>query len=170
MTFEISNNLPEDKKIKVGDQEIAVKQYVPIEDKLKAIETILSFCLNADTGLYLPGHVLVYRELYTFYLYTDIEFSEADKDTPMPLYDALINSDFYRAVKEALPTNDYLEFTILLDDFISQFETYQTSAYGILDSMSKDYKNLNFDIEELQKKLTNRENIQLVDEIVTKLG
>jgi hypothetical protein len=36
--------------------------------------------------------------------------------------------------------------------------------------MSKDYKNLNFDIEELQKKLTNRENIQLVDEIVTKLG
>jgi hypothetical protein len=88
----------------------------------------------------------------------------------MPLYDALINSDFYRAVKEALPTNDYLEFTILLDDFISQFETYQTSAYGILDSMSKDYKNLNFDIEELQKKLTNRENIQLVDEIVTKLG
>ena len=170
MTFEITNNLPEDKIITVDGQEITVRQYVPIAEKLESIQSILSLCLNSETGLYLPGHVTVFKYLYQFYLYTDIEFKPEDKDNPMALYDALYNSPLAAHVISALPIADISDFNVLLEDFIAQFEMYQTSAYGILDSLSKDYKNLNFDIDELQKKLTNKENIKLVDEIVTKLG
>ena len=170
MTFNFEDIIyPKDKEVKCGSEVIVVRQYVPIEEKLAAIQSILELSLNPETGMYLRGHVYVYKLLYTFYLYTNLEFSDEAKDQPMKLYDAITNSPYFSDIKAAL-SSDHYEFYTLLEDTIAQFETYQTSAYGILDSMSKDYNNLNFDIEALQNKIKNRENIELVDEIVTKLG
>ena len=47
---------------------------------------------------------------------------------------------------------------------------YQNSALGILDTISADYSSLNFDATEIQKKIADPNNLELVRNILTKLG
>ena len=157
--------------ITVGDVTIGIKEYVPINTMLDAIESILSLSLNSDTGLYLPGHLEVYKTLYYFYLFTDLEFLEEEKDQPVELYNALVCAPFYKEVRQVISKNMcYDIFNLVLEATIAKMEKYQTSAYGILDSMKKDYDNLNLDFDALQSKLKNKEGLDLVDEVVKKLG
>ena len=160
-----------DNTITYEGETITIRGYVPMEEKLNAISTILSLSLNSDTGLYLPGHIDVYKEIFILKLYTDIEFTDEDIDNPMPVYDKIIVAPFYRQIIEILRANGDLQiFLQLLEENIRKLETYQTSAYGILDSLKKDYKNLDFDIGALQEKIQNKEGLELVDEVVKKLG
>jgi hypothetical protein len=41
---------------------------------------------------------------------------------------------------------------------------------GILDTVSSDYNNLNLDASEIQKKIADPENMELLRNILTKLG
>jgi len=41
---------------------------------------------------------------------------------------------------------------------------------GILEAMTTDYDNLNFDIDELQKNISNPENLTLLKDVLSKLG
>lgn len=170
MTFD-KYEFPEDKIIELENGEkVTIKQYIPMVEKLKAIQSILELSLNVDTGMYLPAHIKVYADLYTFYLYTDIEFTQEQKDDPMTLYDNLLHAPWYKKIKDALLFSDIFEFNELLNLTREQFEKYQTSAYGIFDSLKKDYDNLNFNLEELQKNISDKKNIELVDKVITKLG
>jgi len=162
---------PKDNTITYEGETITIKGYVPIEEKLNAISTILSLSLNSDTGFYLPGHLDVYKEIFILKLYTDIEFTDEDIDNPMPIYDKIMVAPFHEQIMEILRENEDIRIFIwLLDENVRKLENYQTSAYGILDSLKKDYKNLDFDIEALQKKIKDKEGLELVDEVVKKLG
>jgi hypothetical protein len=162
---------PQDNTVQYNDEVITIKSYVPIQEKIEAVQTILSLCLNPDMGIYIPSFVEVYRKLFVFKIYTDIEFTDEDIDNPMPVYDALKNLSCYEDIMKILKVNgDVIEFYELLNNTIYKLEKYQTSAYGILDSLKKDYNNLNLDIDALQEKIKNKEGLELVDEVVKKLG
>ena len=47
---------------------------------------------------------------------------------------------------------------------------YQNSAYGILDALNSDYKNLNFDVEKIMGDIQNKEGLEFLNEVMTKLG
>ena len=42
--------------------------------------------------------------------------------------------------------------------------------YGILDNITNDYDNLNFDITDMWKKLSEKENVEFLQEIIQKMG
>ena len=168
---ELKKNFPKDNTIEYEGDIITVKGYVPIQDKLSAIESILALSLNPDTGFYVPGHVFIFRRIFIIKLYTDIIISDEEMDNAMETFDSLVNEPWYKQVLEILNANeDVFTFDVLLDENIEKLEKYQTSAYGILDSLKKDYNNLDFDINSLQEKLKNKEGLELVDEVVKKLG
>ena len=157
--------------ITVGDITIGVKEYVPIDKMLDAIQNILSLSLNPEIGMYLPGHVEVYRILYSFYLFTDLEFLQEEKDKPVEMYNALVIAPFYDTIRQALSKNEcYNMFNLLLEASIAKMEKYQTSAYGIFDSLKNDYNNLNLQAEDIQQKLNNKEGLELLQEVTKKLG
>ena len=162
---------PQNNTVKCDNEVITIKGYVPVQEKIEAIQTILSLCLNPDMGIYIPSFIEVYKTLFVLKTYTDIEFTDEDIDNPMAIYDALINLPCYVDIMDILRANgDVFRFYDLLDVTIHKLETYQTSAYGILDSLKKDYNNLNLDIDTLQEKIKNKEGLELVDEVVKKLG
>lgn len=168
---ELKQNFPKDNTIEYEGDTITIKGYVPIEEKLNAIESILSLSLNPNLGLYMPGHVYIFRRIFMIKLYTDIIISDEEIDNAMSTFDSLINEPWYKQVIDILNANeDVFAFDIILDETIEKLEKYQTSAYGILDSLKKDYNDMNFDIDSIQQKLENKEGIELVDEIVKKLG
>lgn len=168
---ELKQNFPKDNTIEYEGDKITIRGYVPVEEKLTAIENILSLSLNPNTGFYMPGHVYIFRRIFMIKLYTDIKISDEEVDNAMSTFDSLVNEPWYKQIIEILYANeDIFVFDNILDETIKKLEKYQTSAYGILDSLKKDYNDMNFDIDSLQKKIQNKEGIELVDEIVTKLG
>lgn len=162
-----SNN--EIQSIEFNGQIIEVKQYLPVEEKLELITNVLE--LSHDSNNFSnPVKVSVYTTLEIIEKYTNVNFTEKQKENPTKLYDLLVGNGFAAAVIKAIPEPEYNEILTGIKQTIKSVYKYQNSVLGILDSISQDYSNLNLDATEIQKKLADPENMELLKSIMTKLG
>ena len=143
------------------------RTYVPMEEKIDAIMTIMAASQHPNFGFYLPLSVAVYRKVFDYKLYTDVEI---DEEKPVSqVYDELMALD--DALYEGTASEDIAFFHYLLDETISKYEKYQTSALGILESLKENSSELSKNAEEILGKIKNsKEDLSLVNEVVTKLG
>ena len=102
--------------------------------------------------------------------YTNLSITEKQRENEIKLYDDFISSGFYGKVFEAIPEDEIGFVYNTLYDSIDQIYKYQNSAYGILDSMNKDYDNLDFDIKKLMEGIQNKEGVEFLDKVIDKLG
>ena len=152
-----------------NEQKIEVKQYLPIEDKLDLIGNIINLSVD-DNGYYNPAKVYIYTILEILYAYTNINFTDKQKEDVAKLYDLLEENGIVNKIMATIPTEEY-EFIINgIDSIIQSFYTYRNSIYGILDSVSQDYANLDFDAQKIQKMIGDPENLQLLRDVLNKLG
>ena len=85
--------------------EVNVLQYLPIEDKNSLIKMAIQ---NAEENGILNELLLdMYFRLYTIYMYTDLEFTEDEKDDPVMLYDILESNGIIDAVIRAIPEAEW---------------------------------------------------------------
>ena len=162
-----SNN--EIQSIEFNGQTIEVKQYLPVEEKLELITNVLE--LSHDSNNFSnPVKVSVYTTLEIIEKYTNVNFTEKQKENPTKLYDLLVGNGFAAAVIKVIPEPEYNEILTSIKQTIKSVYKYQNSVLGILDSISQDYSNLNLDATEIQKKLADPENMALLKNIMTKLG
>ena len=157
------------KTITINDIEIEVKQYLPVSEKIDIVTNVLNNS-QSENNFANPIHVEVYSNLEIIYAYTNLNFTDKQKETPDKLYDLLEQNGVINAVIEAIPQ---LEYELLIDwikETIESYYTYRNSALGILDQISTDYSNLKYDATEIQKKIADPNNLTLLKDIVTKLG
>lgn len=157
------------KAITWGDQEIEVKQYLSIKDKLELVANVIN-CAHDDNNFSNPLKLDMFTILEIFNFYTNINFTDKQREDAVKLYDLLVGSGLADAVMEALPDH---EIDDLYDSILRTSKSiygYRNSALGILEAMSDDYSNLNLDATEIQKKLADGENIEFLKEVMAKLG
>lgn len=155
--------------IEFNEQIIEVKQYLPVEEKLELITNVLE--LSHDSNNFSnPIKVQVYTALEIIDKYTNISFTEKQKENPTKLYDLLNGNGLLEKIIEVIPQIEYDEIIAGVYNTIDAVYTYQNSILGILDTISQDYSNLNLDATEIQKKLADPENMVLLKNIMTKLG
>ena len=155
--------------IEFNEQTIEVKQYLPVEEKLELITKVLE--LSHDSNNFSnPVKVSVYTTLEIIEKYTNVNFTEKQKENPTKLYDLLVGNGFAAAVIKAIPEPEYDEILTGIKQTIKSVYKYQNSILGILDTISQDYSNLNLDATEIQKKLADPNSIELLKGIMTKLG
>ena len=155
--------------IEFNEQIIEVKQYLPVEEKLELITNVLE--LSHDSNNFSnPIKVQVYTALEMIDKYTNISFTEKQKENPTKLYDLLNGNGILEKIIDAVPQIEYDELIHGIYDTINAVYSYQNSVLGILDTISQDYSNLNLDATEIQKKLADPENMALLKNIMTKLG
>lgn len=155
--------------IEFNEQTIEVKQYLPVEEKLELITNVLE--LSHDSNNFSnPVKVSVYTTLEIIEKYTNVNFTEKQKENPTKLYDLLVGNGFAAAVIKAIPEPEYNEILTGIKQTIKSVYKYQNSILGILDTISQDYSNLNLDATEIQKKLADPNNMELLKGIMTKLG
>lgn len=155
--------------IEFNEQIIEVKQYLPVEEKLELITNVLE--LSHDQNNFSnPVKVSVYTTLEIIEKYTNVNFTEKQKENPTKLYDLLVGNGFAAAVIKAIPEPEYDEILTGIKQTIKSVYKYQNSILGILDTISQDYSNLNLDATEIQKKLADPNSIELLKGIMTKLG
>lgn len=157
------------KVLEFNGQKIEVRQYLPVNDKLGIIENVIN---QTDEGMnYVnPVKVTVYAALEVLYNYTNITFTDKQKEAPEKLFDMIWSSGLFTAVQEVIPQTEWDELFKGLWDTIDSIYKYHNSAMGIMEAISKDYSNTSLDIEKLTEQLSNPEELGLVKDILTKLG
>ena len=151
-----------------NDQSIEVKQYLSVQDELNLITTILNASVD-ENRFYNPVKFNVFFVIEIIEFFTNIKFTEKQKENAPKLYDELISSGFYDKIYKANPV-DIDNIRADAWEVIDNIYKYQNSVYGVLDNVSKDYNNLNLDATEIEKKLANKDNVQFLNTVLTKLG
>ena len=159
------------KNFEYNGQNIEVKQYLPINDKASLVASILNYTLNNGENRFPnPLQIEVFTMLLVIEKYTNITFTDKQKEDPAKLYDLITGSDLWTTIYDYLNMNDYGLLLKYIKESIDSYYTYHNSIFGILDSINKDYNNLNLDAAEIQKALGDPENMELLREVLSKLG
>lgn len=152
-----------------NEQSIEIKTYLPIEEKMAALTSILDASAN-DVGYYNPAKVAVFTTLEIIYRYTNIKFTDKQKEDAQKLYDSVISTGFYEELCNNIETSELAWFKNYVETSIAQIYEYRNSVMGIIEAVNQDYSNLNLDAENIQKNLADPNNLTLLKDVVTKLG
>ena len=155
--------------VNINGVDIEVKQYLPVEDKLNIIEKVLKESAD-DNNFANTVKVEIYTYLEIMYNYTNITFTETQKKDAVKLYDLLEENNVFTQVISAIPEEEYNFLMDSIDEIIKQYYKYRNSFYGVMENITKDYKDLDFDATEIQKKIGDRENVEFLQEVLEKLG
>lgn len=136
------------KVVKFNEQDIEVKQYLPVNDKLELISNVINLS-HEQNNFANPVKISVFTTLEILYAYTNINFTDKQKEDPTKLYDLVISSGLVSEVIKAIPEAEYQEILRGVADSVTAVYTYQNSVMGILDTISADYSALNFDATEI---------------------
>lgn len=156
------------KEVEFNSQKIEVIQYLPFEDKLKLLETIINNSGDGN-GFYSSPKVDLYIYLETIFAYANLNITDKQKENLPKLYDLFVSSGLGDLIIEAIPEDERDWIADQAYDTIDRIYEYRNSVYGILDAMATDYKDLDLDATKIQEKLANGENVEFLKEVMTKL-
>lgn len=152
-----------------GGNEIEVKQYLPINEKLELVEFVLNN--SADQNNFAnPLKVEVFTNLAILYYYTNITFTDKQKEDAPKLFDLVEENGLIETVIAAMDETEYNIITSSIIETIDAYYNYKASAYGVMEMIATDYSNLNFEVDDINNKLSNPENLSLLRDILTKMG
>lgn len=156
-------------KVAWNDQQIEVKQYIPMSEKLDLISKIINLSVD-EHGFYNPCRIHLFTVTEIIMAYAGITVTEKQKEDVCKLYDLFVGTGFAKVIMDAIPEEDkkYIEKSVL--DTIKSVYEYKNSVMGVLDTVSQDYNNLNFDAQNIQAVLGDENNVGLVKQILDKLG
>ena len=160
---------PKVNTITFQEQEIEVKTYLPINDKLVMIGNIINNSAD-ELKFYNVGKLELFFVLEIVYNYTNISFTDKQKDDVCKLYDTIYSSGLYQLIIDAIGEEEIYMCHDILMETVNSIYKYNNSAMGILDAISQDYSALSLDASEIQKKLADPENLDLLRNIMGKLG
>lgn len=157
------------KTITWNDQTIEVKQYLPVNNKLELISRVIN--LSADENNFAnPVKVDIYFAIEVVDAYTNISFTEKQKEDVCKLFDSITSSGLLAVIRDAIPEEEYGYLYHDINACVSAVYSYKNSVMGILENITTDYDNLNLDASAIQQKLADPQNLELLKGVMAKLG
>lgn len=164
-------NKQEVETLEWNEQKIEIKQYLPIEDKLNLVATIILESVDLSEMYTNPGKIYVYTILETILAYTNIELTEEQKQDVANIYDLFVTSGLSTKIFEYINPYEYKQICNWIDQIIDDIIKYKNSALGILTTIKEQYDEEDFNIDQMQEKLTqNKEEIAFLKDVMDKLG
>ncbi len=124
------------KTFEFGGQQIEVLQYLPVRDKYDLLMSALQ--KSYESGIYNELKLDVYFNLNLVYLYSNISFTEKQREDELKIYDVLESNGFFDAF---LANFNKEEYDTLFEQLIAIKEAsvyYKTSAAALLQSVITD--------------------------------
>lgn len=157
------------KTVQICGQDIEVKQYLPIQEKLELIGRIIDNSAN-DNNFENPVHLEVYTNFEIIAAYTNITFTEKQREDIGKTYDLLFGNKVINDILAWIPKGEYDIIANGVKDTVKAMYTYKNSALGILETISQDYNNLNLEASGIYEKLADPENMSFLKNVLTKFG
>lgn len=154
--------------VTINGLEIEVKQYLPVAEKLELIANVLNNSAD-DNNFANPVKTYVLSHLEIIYAYTNLSFTDKQKEDPAKLYDILDTNGIIDSIILAIPPSEYDNLIEDITSTIDAYYKYKNSALGILEAATTDYKNLDLEASDIQKKIADPDNLTLLKDVITKL-
>lgn len=107
---------------------IEVLQYLPIEDKYSLVNITLQ---KAKEGaIYNPVKIDWFFHLNLIYMYSNITFTEKQREDEAKLYNALVTNGLRDAIIEKIPESEYQTLFSYIDTLMQDTLTYKNSISG----------------------------------------
>lgn len=155
--------------VTINGLEIEVKQYLPVAEKLELIANVLNNSAD-DNNFANPVKTYVLSHLEIIYAYTNLSFTDKQKEDPAKLYDILETNGIIDSIILAMPPSEYDNLIEDITSTIDAYYKYKNSTLGILEAATTDYKNLDLEASDIQKKIADPDNLTLLKDVITKLG
>ena len=147
--------------ISYNDQDIEVKQYLPVEEKATLIDTIVAKSVS-ENGFFNPFKLKIITNFEVIKAYTNISFTEKQiNENFFKTYDALA-ADFIDVVFSIIPSDELNEIFTSVKEVTEAIVTYNNSIMGVLAQVSQNYDNVNFELDKMADVLGNPENLAMV--------
>ena len=153
-----------------NEQKIEVKQYLPIEDKLDLVTKIINDSIDTN-NFYNHAKIYIFTILNTILYYTNINLTDKQKEDVAKTYDLLVSSGLSVKIFEQINPYEYNQIKSWVLETVQSIYSYAQSVLGILETVNNDYKDADFNAEQIQNKLTNNpEELKLLKDILDRLG
>ena len=158
------------KEISIDDQKVLVEQYLPLEEKVNLITSVIEQSGNGEEGFFNIVKLEAYYIIEMIKAYTNISFTEKQLEDTTKLYDAIRLNDIWAAVADAIPgaEREYIWSNIMA--LAREITTYNNSVLGVLKAISSDRDGLNFDVQEIMNNLNDPEALKLLKGMVDMTG
>lgn len=153
-----------------NEQIVEIKQYLPMQEKLQLMSKVINLSHDKDSNYSNPVKVDIYTKLNIIENYTNITFTDKQKEDVCKLYDLFKESGLMEEIFNAIPEQEIAEIENSIKKAIKSIYAYQNSVMGILDNVSSDYSNLNLDALNIQEALGDPNNLTLLKQVIDKLG
>lgn len=151
-----------------NEQIIEVKQYISVNDKLKLISDVINKSID-EHSFSNPVKVTVFTALGIIEYYTNISFTDKQKEDPVKLYDLFQSNGLLKQILDAIPHDEFEELNNGVWESVEAIYTYRNSIMGILDNVSADYDNVNVDVNKTIEQIKNLDH-SFLSEVMDKLG
>ena len=155
--------------VQIGEETIAVKQYLPIQEKLNLISDVIVLSHEQDQNYSNPVKAGVFRDLEIVFAYTNISFTDKQKEDPAKLYDCLKSSGVLAKIIENIPHDEYCDVINGINTSLKAVYDYQNSVMGVLENVKADYEDAEYNANNV-KELLESSDLATIKEIISKLG
>lgn len=121
------------KEIDFNGNQFEVLQYLPIEDKYDLVMITLQKCY--EEGIYNPIKKDMYFHLYLVYMYTDISFTDRQKEDEEKLYNILESNGIITEVIKNIPEEEYNKLFEYMDELIEEKMRYSLSSAAMISNV-----------------------------------
>ena len=123
-------------KFEWNGNEIEVLDYLPIEDKYDLIMITLQKAY--EDGYYNPIKIDEFFHLHLIYMYTNINFTDKQKEDEHKLYDSLKSNGLIDAFIEQMNEFDYSELFNMLDETKREITDYHRTMVSLVQNLITD--------------------------------
>lgn len=152
----------------IGGTKIEVRDYLPIVEKADLINYIVDAAIDERTGCFSPIRLELYTTLAICKWYSNLEFE--DLSPAHENYDILETNGIVGQILSAIPQEEIDLLDQLIDNTIADIARYNSSAAGIIQSMSGDAGDLSSQVDSILQKIKDKEGLELLDEIKNVTG
>lgn len=159
-------------KIKINNEttELEVRTYLPIDKKADLIKFIVDGALDDNTGCFSPLRVEVYFAIAICKWYANIDFSFDNLMNISKVYDILESNSIIDSIINAIPSDEMDFLSELVQDTINDIARYNSSAAGIIKTMTVDANSLDGQINSILEKIKNGEGLEALSVIKDAVG
>lgn len=155
--------------VKWNDQDIEIKCYLPIQDKLNLCAQIINESVD-DNNFYNPGRVAVYQLVNIILAYTNISVTEKQKEDITKLFDLFSSSGLSQLIYSNMNPGELESITAIVEATIENVYKYRNSVMGVLEAVATDYSNLDLDAQNIRDTLVQGKGVEFLQDVMEKLG
>lgn len=156
--------------VQIGEETVMVKQYLPIQEKLRLIGRVVELAHEQSYNFNNPVKCQMINEMEIVFAYTNLSFTEKQKEDLPKTYDMLYSSGVLTEILKTIPDEEYYCIINGVHNTIEALYKYQNSVLGLLDTVSQDYSDLELDVSKIQEQLKGITDLNMVKGLLTNLN